>query len=154
MAIHSEMEQNMLVIEQIRCILFGVAYEIKEDFFESKKFRELVESLADNESFEDVLDTTTRDISFNIDKINAINHKDKKDHDESNEEENRHEYWTQRIKDFLLKSNEKWLLDQFNLCKRFINQNSIDGQLSDFYHVVFDRFSNIVAMKRYIILLY
>ena len=146
MAVHAEMERNMLVIEQIRCILFGVAYQKNEDFFETRKFRELVETLADNEDFEDILSPDSMEMSVKMDKLNAAS-KSRLMENEI-EEDDRQDYWAERIKDFLLKSNEKWLLDQFNLCKRFINQNSIEGQLEEFQHAVFDRFSSIVAMKK------
>ena len=136
----------MLVIEQIRCILFGVAYQKDEDFFESIKFRELVESLANNENFEDILSPDLKEMSVKMERINGVSKSRLIDNE--NEEDDRLEYWAERIKNFLLKSNDKWLLDQFNLCKRFINQNSIEGQLEEFQNPVFDRYPSIVSMKK------
>jgi len=46
-----------------------------------------------------------------------------------------------------MKSNEKWILDQYNLCKRFFLQNSINGHYQDFLHPIFDKFPHIKAMR-------
>lgn len=45
------------------------------------------------------------------------------------------QYWMNKIIDFLTQSNEKWILDQFNLCKRFFLQNSIEGKTDDFHYI-------------------
>ena len=87
MAVHAEMEHNMLVIEQIRCILFGVAYQKNEDFIESIKFKELVGSLIDNENFENILSPDSKKISVKMGRLNGTSKS--KLIDNENEEDDR-----------------------------------------------------------------
>jgi hypothetical protein len=141
-----EMRTNLLVQEQINTILFGVTYEKKKDFFISEKFFNLVEGLTYSDDLEEVL-------IGGVDESSEISQMAKSPTlkgDRSITEniiKDRSDFWKQKIRGFLLKSNEKWILDQFNLCKRFLNQNSIDGSLKDFQHQVFDNFSFIQNLK-------
>ena len=64
-----------------------------------------------------------------------------------NADDDRRTYWTNQLMNFLIKSNEKWILDQFNLCKKFLNQNSIQGHYDDFSHPAYDDFGHIRSMK-------
>lgn len=52
--------------------------------------------------------------------------------------EDRKQFCEIKLRNFLNKTNEKWMLDQFNLVKRFVLQNSIEGKMKDFSHPVFE----------------
>jgi len=140
------MRANLMVMEQINVILFGLSYQKKEDFFGSKRFEELIDCLTGGDNFDDILNGDSDNASINSSRADRKeSHHDRNNDD--NDDESIREYWASKIRNFLIKSNEKWLLDQFNLCKRFINQNSIEGDLKDFQHYVFDRFNSIRALK-------
>ena len=57
--------------------------------------------------------------------------------DLESELEHRKQVYEIKLRNFLIKSNEKWILDQFNLCKRFVLHNSIEGSSKEFLHPVF-----------------
>jgi hypothetical protein len=40
----------------------------------------------------------------------------------------RNELWERKLKDFLMDSKETWILDQYNLIKLFLFQNSWDAE--------------------------
>jgi hypothetical protein len=139
------MRANLLVQEQINIILFGATYIKKEDFFDSEEFEHLVQGLISDEDLEDIVMGDADESSVNHSK-HHISKENERNITGNNFQDNA-DNWRTKLKDFLLKSNEKWLLDQFNLCKRFLNQNSIEGRLKDFRHPLYEYLNVIKGMK-------
>lgn len=139
------MRTNLLVQEQINIILFGATYQKKEDFFYSDEFEDLVQCLTNEENLDEVIMGGGDDSNLNISKIHITKANERNVTD--NLVQDHSDHWKTKLRDFLLKSNEKWILDQFNLCKRFLNQNSIEGNLKDFRHPVYEYLNVIKGMK-------
>lgn len=142
-----ELKQYLMVGEQINAILFGVTYKKNEEFFLSDEYDRLIECLSLYDKKEVVSDSPDGDIDSNVmnsetDQIylskNTFNRQILND---------RREYWEFRIKNFLTKSNEKWIIDQFNLCKKFLNQNSVEGHYDEFCHPIYNKFAHIQSFK-------
>mmetsp|Transcript_22775 Transcript_22775/g.20248 ORF Transcript_22775/g.20248 Transcript_22775/m.20248 type:complete len:465 (+) Transcript_22775:13-1407(+) len=128
------MRQFLLVQEQINAILMGVTYKKREEFFNSEKFAILVDHIVESEKEANILGDAYEE--------------DEQDEEQDEEwikrqktlvdkeiEPGKKQFWTGKIIDYLTQSNEKWILDQFNLCKRFFLQNSIEGKSEDFYYI-------------------
>lgn len=143
-----EMRNFLLVHEQINSILLGITYKKSQDFFKSEEFDELVECLADYEEKDLIIQDTPREeessemIQNDMDHIFESGIRLK-----SRQTENKKDIWKQTLCNFLTRSNEKWILDQFNLCKKFLNQNSIQGHYDDFSHPAYEKFKHIRSMK-------
>lgn len=123
----------MLIHEQINSILFGVSYTKSNKFFTSDTYDSIVDCLAEYERMEMITSSkdnpdTQRLREIQRDQLftprNKVHPQEVKGRDA----------WDQRLRKFLTMSNEKWILDQFNLCKKFLNQNSIQGNYEDFVH--------------------
>ena len=57
------------------------------------------------------------------------------------------QYWETKLIEFLTKSNESWILDQYKLIKHFLLQNSIDSHITEFKHPIFNHYDNITTLK-------
>ena len=146
-----EMKETLMISEQINTILFGMTYTKREGFLKSTKFQEIVDAIMEFEKKE-----------LNIDAEDVED--DDEDEEENLEEgdneinENNAGTWkagnkrrdeiARDVALFITKSNEKWILDQFNLWKKFLIQNSIEGNYDEFAHPVYENFEHIKTMKK------
>ena len=143
-----EMRSFLMVHEQINSILLGLTYKKSTEFLKSSEFDELVEWLAEYEEKDLIIEDTPREeessefIQNDIDQVFESGIRLK-----SRNTENKKDFWKQKLCNFLTRSNEKWILDQFNLCKKFLNQNSIEGHYDDFSHPAYEKFKHIRSMK-------
>jgi hypothetical protein len=141
-----EMKTFLLVQEQINSILFGVTYRKNEEFFLSDKFDELIECLVEYDT-QDLIVSESR-IKEQTDNLGETGKPfEIKDTFHNSEIGSCRDHWEFKIKNFLTRSNEKWLLDQFNLWKKFLNQNSVEGHYDDFSHPAYDNFQHIRSLK-------
>ncbi|CAI2387514.1 unnamed protein product [Moneuplotes crassus] len=143
-SILEKMREILLVQEQLNAILMGVSYTKSTDFFYSDTFHTLVENILGSEKEGNILgdayeeeEEKPRDMIFKRQSTLV-------DRDVS---PMKWKYWSEKIIGFLTQSNEKWILDQFNLCKRFLLQNSIEGTYEDFSHPFYNNFGHIKSMK-------
>ncbi|CAI2387331.1 unnamed protein product [Moneuplotes crassus] len=163
-----EIKQFLLIQEQINTVVLGVTYQKREDFFSDPKFEKLVDAILAAEQRDKMLNaiseepekdeqsTDKREVDTLGQTKTPIIRKRFSVWDEhfqlpketKEADDDRREYWSEYLKSFLTKSNEKWILDQFNLCKKFLNQNSIVGHYDDFSHPAYEEFSHIRSMKR------
>ena len=132
-----EMRSILLIHEQINAILFGVTYKKSEDFFETEKCIQIVNCLTEYDSNYAIIEDEEESKTEVVEQLETDNMWISKTSIKKKDNESRRNSWESRIKGFLLKSNEKWILDQFNLCKKFLNQNSIQGNYEDFLHPVY-----------------
>ena len=132
-----EMRSILLIHEQINAILFGVTYKKSEDFFETEKCIQIVNCLTEYDSNYAIIEDEEESKTEVVEQVETDNMWISKTSIKKKDNESRRNSWESRIKGFLLKSNEKWILDQFNLCKKFLNQNSIQGNYEDFLHPVY-----------------
>lgn len=146
-----EMKKFLMIQEQINAVLFGISYTKREDFFQDQDFNKLVEILVYYEERDQILDIGSQ----KEEDLGILKHEDSTQLQDSKTQmvrkeitEDRKIHWENCLKKFLTKSNEKWILDQFNLCKKFLNQNSIMGHYDDFSDPVYEEFSHIVSMKK------
>ena len=132
-----EMRSILLIHEQINAILFGFTYKKNEDFFLSDKYDTLIEWLAEYERKDIIVEAEDEELDLNAPQETEQQLYTTKTSIKKKEGDSRKGIWDYRIRSFLIKSNEKWILDQFNLCKKFLNQNSIQGNYEDFLHPVY-----------------
>lgn len=95
------MRVNLMIEEQLNTILYGITYRKKNDFFRSQDFQVLVDG-SDQAIFEKESDMD----------------------DDHRENISNQELWRRKLEGFLMRSQEQWLLDQFNLVKHFLLRNS------------------------------
>ena len=135
-----EMKEMFMITEQINRVLFGVTYVKKEAFIESQKFQDIVDWILEFEKRELRIDAEDDDESSS-----------EEDDDSQTQQINkgtlRRIEIEQETKLYLTRSNEKWILDQYNLCKKFLIQNSINGDYDEFYHPVYENFDHIKGLK-------
>ena len=142
-----ELRNFLMVGEQINSILYGVTYIKNQDFFLSSEFYSLVDCLTDYDRDDMISDKhhgnstsnflfSEGDLIFNP----SQSFKKKIDHD-------RKDFWENKLKKFLTRSNEQWIIDQFNLCKKFLNHNSVEGHYDEFCHPAYMKFEHIRKMK-------
>lgn len=140
------MRNNLMVQEQINSLLLGVTYKKRESFFDSPKFEKLLDCLVDEDTYDDLFDEDKSAVqSADFEGDTAMR---RQKTFAERDEENTREYWRSKLINYLTKSNEQWILDQFNLCKRFVNQNSIEGHFDDFRHSIFNRFKHILTLRK------
>ena len=122
----------MMIREQVNSILFGVTYKKNEEYFETEYYMEVVNCLTEYER-KDMIVGTKDSPNDQIERpeVNGIFSPRSIIRARGEERKNK---WDERLRMFLIKSNEKWILDQFNLWKKFFNQNSIHGKYEDFIH--------------------
>ena len=112
----NKMRVNMLVQEQINKILYGSTYSKSTSFLHSEAFSTLSQGI--QEYYDPYLLQDNQESEQEIpDKqmpFNNMTHESKK------------QLWARKLTDFLMKSEEKWILDQYNLIKLFLFQNSWD----------------------------
>lgn len=100
------MRINLMIEEQLNKMLFGFTYEKKEDYFKTENFKIIVDGHK-----------------------HALYDKFEKFHQSEDNFVDKEEFWRNKLKKFLIKSNEKWILDQFNLIKLFLMRNSWEADL-------------------------
>ena len=130
------LRKAMLIHEQINSILFGVSYSKSFKFFSSSTYEQIVDCLAEYER-KDMI-SSTKD-NPDIDELgdsqrNKLFSPRNRVHPQKLD---KRDAWDDRLRKFLIMSNEKWILEQFNLCKKFLNQNSIKGSYEDFTHPIY-----------------
>ena len=142
-----EMKEMFMITEQINTVLFGVTYIKKQGFIESDKFQEIVDWILEFEKKElriDAEDEESEDEDENI-----IDEDQEISESETGvvKGNKRREEIERDVRWFLTKSNEKWILDQYNLWKRFLIQNSIQGNYDEFSHPVYQKFEQVRNLK-------
>ena len=137
-----------MIPEQINTILFGMTYTKKAEFVKSPKFEEIVDCLLEFEKKELKIDA--EEIEDEPEEVNFAED-DKEIHEnDTNTFKNGNQRRDEIARDvtlFITKSNEKWILDQFNLWKKFLIQNSIEGNYDEFSHPVYENFESIKSLK-------
>lgn len=115
----TKLRDHLLVQEHLNSILLGPTYRRQGDFFDEPDF----ETLLDEIQFYDTgaVKKKLKSKSTTIERLKVSESKVK---DASLVTESRG-VWEEHLKDFLLDSNENWMLNQFNLLKAFVVQNSI-----------------------------
>ena len=143
-----EMKEILMIPEQINAILFGMTYSKREGFLKSAKFEEIVDCLLEFEKKELKIDA--EEVEDEPEEVNFLED-DKEIHEnDTNTFKNGNQRRDEIIREvalFLTKSNEKWILDQFNLWKKFLIQNSIEGNYDEFSHPVYENFDSIKELK-------
>lgn len=140
------MREILLVQEQINAILMGVTYTKNHEFFHSDDFMILIEKVLDSEKEGNILEDAYEEEDDADEKEDEWNKRQRTVVD-NQIVPSKKQAWANKIIDFLTQSNEKWILDQFNLCKRFLLQNSIEGYYEDFSHPFYNKFNHIKSMK-------
>mmetsp|Transcript_5224 Transcript_5224/g.6167 ORF Transcript_5224/g.6167 Transcript_5224/m.6167 type:complete len:233 (+) Transcript_5224:3273-3971(+) len=120
----SKIRDNLCVQEQLNSILLGATFSQakKQAHFNSSEFRELVYEFRHCKAR--YLSQLKKKFVHNLIKVTP---------DDSREEpqlETTKNVWEEALKDYLLHSDEHWVLNQYNLLKVFVSQNSIEKDSS------------------------
>ena len=109
------MKEVLMISEQINKILFGITYAKREGFIKSHKFEEIVDAIMEFEKKE--LNIDAEDVESDSEDINIEDDKEIHENDASPSKAGlqRREEISRDVMLFITKSNEKWILDQFNL---------------------------------------
>ena len=128
----NELASNMMINEHFKTILFGIHNKSKRKFDEAKLIS-LAQTLANK---------TLNDFIHQNDSF--------RDYDETHNGVNmycalagcsydtRYRVWLDKLKNLLLKSNEHWLLNQFQFCKILIFNNSFEMNVDNIPEYMFD----------------
>ena len=160
----NDMFSKMLISENISGLILGPTYKKTHFYFKSQDFRQLISGIVKNEIKNSSTQHSRLDSQngyFNERIIENEMFEDEKDErkqsDEFNSVPENHEihiekpgiteFWETKIIDFLTKSNEIWILNQFKLVKHFLLQNSIDSHITEFKHPIFNHYDNISSLK-------
>ena len=138
-----EIKEILMIQEQINAILFGVGYQKRDSFINSQNFEDIVDALLEFEKKTIRIDAE----DWESDSEEAEGDGEIGENEQSNKSLDRRDEIARDMRLFITKSNEKWILDQFNLCKKFLIQNSIQGHYDEFSHPVYENFSHIKGMK-------
>ena len=123
----------------------GITYVKSVEFFDSETFDLLVDYIVESEKEGNILGDVYEEEK--VEEMNEECSKRQKTLVDKEIEPEKKQFWKEKLINFLTGSNEKWILDQFNLCKRFFLQNSIEGMYKDFEHPFYNRFSHIRALR-------
>jgi hypothetical protein len=106
-----------MVQEQINSVLFGISYKKHLEFFDNEVFHVLVDHIAESENQANILGDAygEESVSEIVDEGWLKRQKTFVDKPIADAEPNHRKFWMVKLKSFLTKSNEKWILDQFNL---------------------------------------
>lgn len=142
-----ELKEIFMIQEQINVLLYGVSYTKNEGFLKSDKFERLIESLLEFEKKAVRIDAEDEESdSEDNEELDDCVINENQSHCKEPKLSRRDEIANEIIL-YLSKSNEKWILDQYNLCKKFLITNSIDGHYDEFSHPVYEHFKHIKYMK-------
>ena len=119
----------------------------KDNFIKSDRFNEIVDSLLEFEKKTIRIDAEDSESDDEEVEVNEDDGAIGEQNCTANKSLERREEIARDMIRFITKSNEKWILDQFNLCKKFLIQNSIEGHYDEFAHPVYENFSHIKSMK-------
>ena len=142
----SEVYKNLCIQEHINYICLGVSYKKDHSFINTEEFEEIVKYLGKYNTDEmpenrpkpenDMKSLIKRKLS----KLTFTNtSQDKLDLKSL--------FWRHKLQDYLLKSDEKWMLDQYNLVKRFLLQNSVDSNILEFSDPIYNNYEFVRKMK-------
>ncbi|CAI2382176.1 unnamed protein product [Moneuplotes crassus] len=115
-----EIYKHFFIQEHINQICLGVYYEKDQGFFETERYSRIVEGFKYYEA---------KDAKLATDKANYKNLARGIYLKPMIERKNdiRALYWRNKLKSFLMDSEEKWILDQYNQIKRFCNENAVEA---------------------------
>ena len=114
----------MYIQEHINQIWLGMHYKKKKAFFESKLFDKLIDEIKWYDDEDAKIEKKVEKTKSN--KKNHLFNKLFNTESENKEIDFKNLFWRYKIQQYLYNSEQKWILDQYNLAKRFIIQNSID----------------------------
>lgn len=115
-----EMYKNLCIQEHINQVCLGIHYEKDLSFFESSRFDRIIQGFSLYEERESKV--PKQNLNFkNLAKGIFMKTILKKRNDI------RGLFWRNKLKNFIIKSDEKWILDQYNLIKRFCLDNSVEA---------------------------
>ena len=160
----NDMFRKLLISENINALILGSSYKKSHEYFKSEDFRQLISGIVSNEikNFSTQHSRLDSQDGYFNERINENDmFEDEKDGGEESDEFNyvpeNHEinldepsltqYWETKLIEFLTKSNESWILDQYKLIKHFLLQNSIDSHITEFKHPIFNHYDNITTLK-------
>ena len=138
----NELASNMMIIEHFKTILFGIHNKSKRNYDETKLIS-LAKTLANK---------TLNDLIHQNDSY--------KDYDETHNGVNmycalvgcsydtRYRVWLDKLKNLLLKSNEHWLINQFQYCKILIFNNSFEMNVDNIPEFMFDAIPYLDSFKQ------
>jgi len=115
-----EMYKHLCIQEHINQVCLGIHYEKDLSFFDSKRFKRIVDGFSFYEERETKIPiehTSLKRIAKGIHMQSMIKKKN----------DIRALFWRNKLKNFLIKSDEKWILDQYNQIKRFCIDNSVEA---------------------------
>jgi len=113
-----EMYKNLCIQEHINKVCLGIHYEKDQSFFETYKFERIVKEFSLYEERESNLLNKKVDMKGIVE--NILQRKSRK-----KQLDLRTLFWKNKLKNFILKSDEKWILDQYNQIKRFCIESSV-----------------------------
>lgn len=116
-AVIKEMYKNMCIQEHINKVCLGVYYKRDDCFFKTNTFNRLVQGFSHYNN-EDVLKKDTSNEFSGRGSLKLADLFLKRLDMKSL-------FWRNKLQNFILNSDEKWMLDQYNLIKRFCIENSI-----------------------------
>ena len=128
----NELASNMMINEHFKTIFFGIHNKSKRNFDETKLVS-LAETLANkilndfickNDSYRDYDETHNGSNMFCA--LAGCSY------------ETRYRVWLDKLKNLLLKSNEHWLINQFQYCKILMVSNSFEMNVEDIPEYLFD----------------
>lgn len=158
----NDMFIKLQIHEQLNSIIFGPTYEKHHDFFNSEEFKNMVYDIASNENqysliakkvavhqthnnpnneFDNIYLEEEKSMMMDINNENDDSYKFKNNLD--------YKFWESKIIDFLTKSNEKWILDQYKLVKQYLLENSIESHITQFKHPVYNYYNGIEGLKSF-----
>ena len=115
-----EMYKNLCIQEHINKVCLGIHYTKDKSFFDTEQFDRIVEGFSYYEERESNIPLK----KLNLNKLAQgilVKNKRKRGNDL------RCLYWRNKLKNFMIKSDEKWILDQYNQIKRFCIDNSVEA---------------------------
>mmetsp|Transcript_6455 Transcript_6455/g.5545 ORF Transcript_6455/g.5545 Transcript_6455/m.5545 type:complete len:425 (+) Transcript_6455:847-2121(+) len=113
-----EMYKNLCIQEHINKVCLGIHYIKDKSFFETEQFERIVLGF----SFYEEKESSTPLKQINLRKLaQEVNLRN----DTKKSAGLRALFWRNKLKNFMIKSDEKWILDQYNQIKRFCINNSV-----------------------------
>lgn len=140
----SEVCRNLCIQEHINHLLLGMSYQKSTEFFKSESFTEIINHFTSYNEFElkskgqSSNYNMTRSMKRKVQQFNLFN-KDKLSISKL--------FWRHKLQQFILKSDEKWMLDQYNIAKKFLVGNSIESNIMDFSEPIYNNYEFILKMK-------
>jgi hypothetical protein len=121
-----QMYKHLCIQEHINQVCLGMHYRKDRGFFKTSTFNRLVKGFS--------LYTQKEEKEAKSDlNLSSINQSMRRNQEYKAKIDLDLLYWRNKLQNFMLESNEKWMLDQYNLIKRFCIENSIETQPSDMH---------------------